>query len=348
LEANLIEKTTIVILNWNGEKFLNDFLPSLIKYSNGCRIIVADNKSSDGSIVFLQQNFPQVEFVLNDENGGFAKGYNDALKRINAEFYVLINSDVEVSENWLNPLLEAIKKDEKLAAVQPKILAFHEKTSFEHAGASGGFIDKNYYPFCRGRIFNLIEQDKSQYDGEIEVFWTSGACMLIRSSVFHQVNGFDEDFFAHMEEIDMCWRIKRLGYRLKIIPSSHVYHVGGGTLNYESPNKVYLNFRNSLFMITKNHQGVLVLKLFYRLTLDGIAALHFLSKGKFSFLLAVLKAHFSFYKLLPKMVRKRKAFSPDKKLFNQAGFYKGSILWAYYFKKIKVFSKLNMRFFSDY
>jgi GT2 family glycosyltransferase len=345
LGQDLIEKTAIVILNWNGKQFLSDFLPSLIKYSENCRLIVADNKSNDDSVSFLQENFPQVELVLNDENGGFAKGYNDALKRIQAEFYVIINSDIEVSENWLNPLLEAME-NEKIAGVQPKILSFHNKSKFEHAGASGGFIDKNYYPFCRGRIFDSIESDLGQYNGENEVFWISGACMLIRSEIFHQVNGFDEDFFAHMEEIDMCWRIKRLGYKFKVIPNSMVYHVGGGTLNYESPNKVYLNFRNSLFMITKNHHGILFLKLFYRMILDGIAGLQFLSKGRTSFFFAVIKAHVSFYKSLPKMLKKRRDFTPDKELFNQTGFYRGSIIWAYYFKKIKKFSNLNKRFFS--
>ncbi len=340
-----MKNLAIVILNWNGKQFLSDFLPTLIKFSSEARIILADNASCDDSVGFVKVNFPNVEIVLNQQNDGFAKGYNDALKQIDSEFFLLINSDVEVTENWLNPLFEAMS-DINIAAVQPKILSFYSNNKFEHAGASGGFMDKNYYPFCRGRIFGETEIDANQYNGETEVFWTSGACMLIRSEIFNQLNGFDEDFFAHMEEIDLCWRIKRLGHCLKVIPNSLVYHVGGGTLNYESPRKIYLNFRNSLFMITKNHQGILILKLMYRMILDGIAALQFLAKGKFKFFYAVLRAHGSFYILFPKMIQKRKSFNPKKELFNKIGFYKGSILWAFYFKKIKTFSKLNMRLFN--
>jgi GT2 family glycosyltransferase len=347
LESKILQNTAIVILNWNGKQFLADFLPTLIKYSDSSRIVVADNASSDDSLSFLKENFPQVEIVLNQENGGFAKGYNDALKQIDAEYYLLINSDIEVSENWLLPLCKEME-DAQVAAVQPKILSYYKKDYFEHAGASGGFIDKNYFPFCRGRIFNAVEQDSAQYDGGMEVFWTSGACMLVRADIYHQLNGFDEDFFAHMEEIDLCWRMKRLGYSLKVQPASKVYHVGGGTLNYESPNKTYLNFRNNLFMITKNYQGILFFKLFYRLSLDGLAGIQHLVKGKYKFCFAIIKAHGSFYKMLPKMLKKRKEFSPDKQSFNKNGFYKGSILWAFYFKKIKKFADLNMRFFSDY
>jgi hypothetical protein len=340
-----LKDIAIVILNWNGKDYLQKFLPTLIKYSGEARIILADNASTDDSIEFVHDNFPSVELIKNASNGGFAKGYNDALRQIEAKYFLLINSDIEVSENWLAPLFDAIQV-ENVAAVQPKILSFENPFKFEHAGASGGFIDKNGYPFCRGRIFDQCELDENQYDGETDVFWTSGACMLIHSDVFRQVNGFDEDFFAHMEEIDMCWRIKRLGYDLKAIPSSKVYHVGGGTLSYESPNKVFLNFRNNLYMITKNHQGFLVGKLFYRMLLDGVAALQFLVKGKFYFFYAVLRAHFAFYKNVGKMLKKRKDFKIDKSKFNSAGLYKGSILWAFYFKGIKKFSKLNMRFFS--
>lgn len=335
----------IVILNWNGQKFLEQFLPTLIKFSADARIIVADNYSTDESVSFIQHNFPQAELVLNKENGGFAKGYNDALKQISAKYFLLINSDIEVSENWLNPLFQAIQK-ENLAAVQPKILSFHKKEYFEHAGASGGFLDKNGYPFCRGRLFDLCEKDENQYDGETDVFWTTGACMLIRSEVFQEVGGFDEDFFAHMEEIDMCWRIKRLGYDLKAIPSSTVYHVGGGTLNYESPNKVYLNFRNNLYMLTKNYQGILALKLLYRMILDGVAGMQFLLKGRFSYFRAILRAHGTFYRNFSKMLRKRKAFQPERSLFNTKGYYSGSILWAFYFKGIRKFSDLNQRLFK--
>ncbi len=340
-----MDQIAIVILNWNGQKFLSDFLPSVIAHSGDARIILADNASTDSSVHFVQTHFPQVEIVVNSENGGFAKGYNDALKRIESPYYLLLNSDVEVTENWLVPLLEQMK-DPKIAGCQPKVLAYGNKQKFEHAGACGGYLDRNYFPFCRGRIFDETETDEGQYNGENEVFWTSGACMLIRSEVYHRVGGFDELFFAHMEEIDMCWRIKRLGYSFKIIPSTHVYHVGGGTLNYFSPKKTYLNFRNSLFMIAKNHDGLLFPKMFYRMSLDGIAATTFLLKGKPRHFYAVFQAHRDFYKKLRTMLRKRAALKSLSTTFNDRGLYRGSILWARYFKHIHQFSKLNMRFFE--
>lgn len=340
-----MNQIAIVILNWNGKHFLKEFLPSVIKHSGDARIILADNASSDDSISFLTSEFPNIEIIQNDQNGGFAKGYNDALKKVESKFYLLLNSDVEVSENWLIPLLKTMN-DSQIAGCQPKVLAHSNKSKFEHAGAAGGYLDHNYYPFCRGRIFNETEDDSHQYDGEAEVFWTSGACMLIRSELFHQVGGFDELFFAHMEEIDLCWRIKRLGYAFKIIPSSEVYHVGGGTLNYFSPKKTYLNFRNSLYMITKNHAGWLGPKLFYRMLLDGIAAMMFLVSGKPSHFNAVFMAHIDFYMNIKNMLSKRKNLKMNSGNFNRTGLYRGSILWAKYFKKIHSFSKLNMRLFD--
>lgn len=340
-----MKEIAIVILNWNGQHFLEEYLPKLVLQSSGARIIVADNDSSDDSITFLKKNYPQIELILNKQNGGFAKGYNDALSQVQAKYYLIINSDIEVSENWLSPLFEAIQ-DEELAAVQPKILSLHKRNYFEHAGAVGGFIDKNLYPFCRGRIFNVCEEDLGQYDSQTEVFWTSGACMLIKANVFHAVNGFDEDFFAHMEEIDLCWRIKKMGYKLAVVPQSKVFHVGGGTLNYDSPNKVYLNFRNSLFMLCKNYEGLLFPKLFYRLFLDGIAAIQFIFKGRPTYTLAVLKAHFSFYGKIAKMLQKRKFIksTTNSKMKNPS--YSGSIVWAFYFKRIQKFSELNQRLFK--
>ena len=341
-----MNQIAIVILNWNGRDFLEKFLPNVLRYSGDARIIVADNASTDDSVSFLKENFPTVELVVNDANGGFAKGYNDALKKIESPFYLLLNSDVEVTENWLNPLYE-VMKDGTVAGCQPKVLSYQNKNQFEHAGASGGFLDHNYYPFCRGRIFETTELDTNQYDHEIEVFWTSGACMLIRSELFHQVGGFDEDFFAHMEEIDMCWRIKRLGHAFKVVPSSKVYHVGGGTLSYFSPKKTFLNFRNSLFMITKNHEGILFFKLFYRFVLDGLAAFLFLLSGKPQHFLAVFNAHRSFYGKMNTMLKRRKLLKESSTQFNETGLYHGSILWAKYFKKITAFNKLNMRFFKN-
>lgn len=337
----------IVILNYNGRNYLEQFLPSVIEHSEGVRIIVADNKSTDDSIQFLENTYPFIEVVLNLANGGFAKGYNDALSKITSNYYLLLNSDIEVTEGWLNPLIDVIKED-KVAGCQPKILSYYTKNVFEHAGASGGFLDRNFFPFCRGRIFDLIEVDNGQYNNTQEIFWASGACMLIKSSVFHEVGGFDEDFFAHMEEIDMCWRIKKLGYQFKVVPSSTVYHVGGGTLAYHSPKKTYLNFRNSLFMITKNYEGLLVVKLFYRLLLDGIAGVVFILKGSPSHTLSVLKAHRDFYRKLLKMLNKRNSLknSPKCKQSELGGFYRGSILWARYFKGIMKYSELNHRLFK--
>jgi GT2 family glycosyltransferase len=336
----------IVILNWNGKNFLEKFLPTIIKFSSNAEIIIADNQSTDDSVEFIQKNFPSINIVINESNGGFAKGYNDALAKIKATYYLLLNSDIEVTEGWLTPLLKTIK-EENVAACQPKILSFNNKSKFEHAGACGGFLDKNYYPFCRGRILEYTEIDKNQYDFEQEIFWASGACMLIKSDLFHQLNGFDEDFFAHMEEIDLCWRIKKLGYNIKVNPNSLVYHVGGGTLNYMSPFKTFLNFRNSLFMILKNHEGYYFIKIFKRLLLDGIAGVLFLLKGQPKHTIAVLKAHAGFYKLFFKMIEKRKIIYKQSTNFNANGLYKGSILWAKYFKKINTFSKLNFRLFSN-
>ncbi len=340
-----MNQIAIVILNWNGKHFLKDFLPSVIKYSGDARIIVADNASSDDSISLLSNDFPTIEIIQNDQNGGFAKGYNDALRKVDSPYYLLLNSDVEVSENWLIPLLRSMENP-KIAGCQPKVLSHGDKTKFEHAGAAGGYLDHNYYPFCRGRIFNETEKDTQQYDGEAEVFWTSGACMLIRSELFHKAGGFDELFFAHMEEIDLCWRIKKLGYNFKIIPSSEVYHVGGGTLDYLSPKKTYLNFRNSLYMITKNHAGWLFPKLFYRMLLDGIAAMLFLFSGKPRHFWSVFRAHIDFYKHISTMLKKRKELKKIQIDFNATGLYRGSILWAKYFKRIHSFSNLNMRLFD--
>lgn len=342
----LVKNTAIVILNWNGKELLEQFLPKVIQYSGDARIIVADNASTDDSISFLQKNFPEIEIIENESNGGFAKGYNDALKKIDAEFFVLLNSDVEVSDNWLRPLLEKMQ-DKNVAGCQPKILSYNNKTHFEHAGAAGGFIDKNYFPFCRGRLFDVVEEDKKQYDESMEIFWATGACLLIRSELFHKANGFDEDFFAHMEEIDLCWRIKKWGYSFFVVPSSKVYHVGGGTLPYSSPKKVYFNFRNNLFMLIKNHDGWLFPKLFYRMMLDGLAAALFLVKGQFNSIGAIFNAHMAMYKNLPSLLKKRKEIKTNTTSFNPAGIYNANILWAFYAQKKKKFNDLNNKFFRS-
>lgn len=343
----MLSEICIVILNWNGRSYLEKFLPNVIANSGEAKIIVADNASTDDSVAFLKQHFPAISIVQNTSNGGFAKGYNDALKQISSKYYLLLNSDIEVTPGWLEPLYSTISNDSSIIGCQPKILAQTNKHLFEHAGASGGFLDRNYYPFCRGRIFEVIEEDKGQYDYAQEIFWASGACLLIRSDAFHEHGGFDDDFFAHMEEIDLCWRIKRNGGKFFVNPNSVVYHVGGGTLDYMSPKKTYLNFRNSLLMITKNHQGFLPTKIFYRLCLDGIAGISFLIKGDYRHTLAVLRAHIDFYKMLPDFLVKRKKLKTPKHQFNSNGWYKGSILWAKYVKKISCYKGLNLRLFSD-
>lgn len=332
----------IVILNWNGRKLLEQFLPTVLEHSKGARIYVADNASVDDSIAFLKSSFPEIHILQNTSNGGFAKGYNDALKHVNEKLYLLLNSDVEVTENWLLPLLEEISQ-ENVVGVQPKILAQRNKTHFEHAGASGGFIDRDFYPFCRGRLFDIVEEDKGQYDYPMEVFWTSGACMLIRREIYWKVGGLDEDFFAHMEEIDMCWRIKKLGYSLRVVPASVVYHVGGGTLDYQSPHKTFLNFRNSLFMITKNYDGWLFGKIFKRLILDGISGVLYFVKGKFKLTFAIVKAHFAFYQSFGKILAKRKQIQSHVSFKEIKGVYKGSVVGAKFIKGIQQFSKLNLR-----
>ena len=340
-----VKNVAIVILNWNGKELLEQFLPNVINYSGDARIIVADNASSDESIDFIENKYPTIEIIRNQQNGGFAKGYNDALKLIDAEFYVLLNSDVEVTENWLEPMFNAMKNP-KTAGCQPKILAYNNREYFEHAGAAGGYIDKNYFPFCRGRLFDNVEKDNGQYDNEVEIFWATGACMMIRAELFHKANGFDEDFFAHMEEIDLCWRIKKWGYHFKAVPSSKVYHVGGGTLPYSSPKKVYYNFRNNLMMITKNHEGYWAPKLYYRMALDGIAAVMFLLKGQFKSFSAVFNAHMYQHAHLRKTLKKRKEIQKGTTHFDASGLYRGNILWAYFIQKKKKSSDLDSSKFN--
>lgn len=335
----------IVILNWNGKKFLERFLPDVVRFSEPYRVVVADNASTDDSLAYVREHHPGVEIVVNDSNGGFAKGYNDALKKVTAEFYLLLNSDVEVTEGWLEPLMETMK-DPTIAGCQPKIKSFDRRGEFEHAGACGGYVDKDYFPFCRGRIFDAIEADHGQYDYPTTVFWATGACMLIRSEVYWKADGLDERFFAHMEEIDLCWRAQRMGYQFKAIPSAVVYHVGGGTLSYLSPRKTYLNFRNSLLMIYKNYEKPLFSMLFRRLVIDGIAAISFLLRGNFSHFWAVYRAHMSFYRLLPSSRRERKKY---RHLPGTAtsGKYNGSVVVAKFLKKIHSFEKLNQRLLEN-
>jgi GT2 family glycosyltransferase len=306
-------------------------------------IIVADNASTDSSIEFLQQEYPEIRIISNLTNGGFAKGYNDALAQVDADYFILLNSDIEVTERWIEPVIDLMESDRSIAACQPKLLSYYQREKFEYAGAAGGFIDKYGYPFCRGRIFQDIETDNGQYNDAFEVFWATGACMFVRAEVYRQFGGFDEDFFAHMEEIDFCWQLKNGGYKIFYCPDSVVYHVGGGTLPKASWQKTYLNFRNNLALLYKNLPHHLMLPVFsVRFPLDGVAAIKFLLDGGYRDFYAVIRAHLHFYRNLRRLRNKRKL--TVKTLVH--GVYDGSLLKEYYFRKIKVFSQLDPERFA--
>jgi len=332
-------KIAVVVLNWNGKAWLEKFLPTLVKYSQEATVFVADNASNDDSVFFVKNNLPSVKIILNPTNGGYAKGYNDALRQIDAEYFVLINSDIEVTEGWISPIIDLMDSDKKIAACQPKLLDYNNRNTFEYAGASGGFIDNLGYPFCRGRIFDDIEIDKGQYNDVIEVFWATGACLFVRASYFNEIGSLDEDFFAHQEEIDLCWRLKNKGYKIMVQPKSVVYHVGGGTLNAGSPFKTYLNFRNNLFMLFKNSPTSTLFTIIpSRLVLDGVAALTFLNKDKgLQHVLAIAKAHFIFYFEIPKLIAKRQKIKQKNNLVGKVDY---SILLKNKIKGIKEFSEL--------
>lgn len=302
-------KTAIAILNWNGRKLLEEFLPSVTNNSNGATVYVIDNASDDDSVDYLNVYFPEIKIISNSENFGFAKGYNTGIQKIlkqqnDIELLCLLNSDVKVSENWLVPMIELFKKNKEIAAAQPKILDYKNPSKFEYAGAGGGFIDNYGYPYCRGRVFWTLEEDKGQYDDTIQSFWASGACFFVRAADFVKLKGFDESFFAHMEEIDLCWRLNNSGREIYYCGQSKVYHLGGGTLKTNSPEKTYLNFRNNLSMLVKNlPKGKLVLVIVSRLFLDGITGLIFLIYEGFPHCWAIVRAHFGFYRKLPGNLR---------------------------------------------
>ncbi|WP_298116225.1 glycosyltransferase family 2 protein [Flavobacterium sp.] len=328
------KKIAVVILNWNGVKLLEQFLPSIVSFSDEAQVYVADNASTDASVQFVKDNYPTVKIIQNNGNYGFANGYNIALQQVEEEYYCLLNSDVEVTKNWLTPILSLFENENNIAIIQPKILDFKNKEYFEYAGAAGGFIDKYGYPFCRGRVFETIEKDNHQYDDEIEIFWASGACFFIRKDVYRKLNGFDGDFFAHQEEIDLCWRAFNLGFKAKYISESIVYHVGGATLNEGNPKKTFLNFRNSLLMLLKNlPKNKLFPILFMRLVLDGIAGIKFIFQGKFKHFFAILKSHFHFYHLISRNLKKRNASQKENY------FQTKSIVYNYFVKGGKVFEQ---------
>ena len=341
-----MKSVAVVILNWNGLKYLQQFLPSVVEHSSEmAEVWVVDNASTDESLLWIRERYPTVRILQNEQNFGFAKGYNVGLSQIDAEYYVLLNSDVEVTPHWIKPVIDFMSAS-SISACQPKILDYNRKEWFEHAGAAGGLIDKNGFPFCVGRIFNEFEKDHGQYNDNREVFWASGAALFIRAEHYHSVEGLDEDFFAHMEEIDLCWRLKNLGHKVGVCGTSTVYHVGGGTLNAINPYKTYLNFRNNLYLLVKNyHLSSLAIKLFCRLLLDGVAALRFLLEGKPSYTLAVLKAHISFYLSFTLMLKKRRKRKFAVSQSNHTGFYNRSILADFFLKKRKRFTELDSEAF---
>jgi len=323
-------------LNWNGIELLKQFLPDVIKYSPEATVYIADNASTDSSVQFVKENFPQAIVIQNQINGGYSKGYNDALSKLTEDIFILLNSDVQVTPYWLEPIISIFKDKAEVAAVQPKILDFKKPDHFEYAGAAGGFIDLFGYPYCRGRIFDSIEKDEGQYEDESNIFWASGACLAIRKERFYEVGGLDEDYFAHQEEIDLCWRLHNFGYQIIYTPNSVVYHIGGATLNSQNPKKTYYNFRNSLFNLVKNvPSNKIIIVIFVRLILDGLAAFKFLFELKFEHFTAVFRAHLSFYHYFPKIIKKRQKISNSSSYFTKI-----SVVWSHYLKGINKYSNL--------
>ncbi len=333
-------KLAVVVLNYNGVDLLAKFLPTLVQHSAGAKLYLADNGSTDNSVAFVAEHFPEITCIRLEKNLGFAGGYNAALQQISADVYCLLNSDVAVTANWIAPNLAWLNENSSHVACSPKILSYKNPEYFEHAGAAGGFLDVFGYPFCRGRIYDCVEKDNGQYNQTTEVFWATGACLFIKSKVFHELGGFDADFFAHMEEIDLCWRLKNRAYKIAYIADSHVFHLGGGTLSIYSPFKLFLNFRNSLFMLVKNYrQSNLALKILQRLVLDGFAALLFLCKGDWRYIGAIVKAHWAFFKALPKFMQKRRLENANIKTPSM-DLYPKSIAFDFFVQGKKYFKEL--------
>lgn len=328
--------TAVVILNWNGRALLEQFVPSVLEFSSEATIYVADNASADDSLEFLRKNFPEVKIIEIPENLGYAGGYNYAIDKLSEDIIILLNSDVEVTKNWLEPIISKFSTDPNIAAIQPKILDHKNKSKFEYAGAAGGFIDKYGYPYCRGRIFEELEEDHGQYDDEAEIFWASGACLAVRRAAYLEVGALDEDFFAHQEEIDLCWRLQNNGYRIYYCGNSRIYHVGGATLNEMNPHKTYLNFRNNLYLLLKNLKASdLFLIIFSRMVLDGLAAFKFLFEGKFNHFFAVFRAHLSFYSNIVKIYKKR-----GKDHYLTKYYEHSSVVYAHYIEGKNKFDQL--------
>lgn len=336
-------KTSVVILNWNGRKLLEQFLPIVLQHTldDETEVVIADNGSSDGSLDFLKANFSQVPVIALDKNYGFAEGYNRALQQVNSEYVVLLNSDVETTENWLSTMTGYLDEHPEVTAVQPKILAQTNKTHFEYAGACGGFIDRFGYPFCRGRILENVEEDSQQYNSVIPVFWATGACLCIRRRDYFEAGGLDARFFAHMEEIDLCWRLNARGKRIECIPQSVVYHVGAASLTKENPRKTYLNFRNNLLMLYKNSRlRSLVLAFTVRLFLDVLAFFHLLVRGKFDNAKAIIQAHKDFFKMRSDFKYSRQENLSKRVVGHIPTKFRGSILWNYYLRGKKTYAAI--------
>jgi GT2 family glycosyltransferase len=338
---------SIVILNWNGMQYLERFLPALITHTihPDAEIVVADNGSEDGSLAFIKKTFPGIRTIELDRNYGFSGGYNRALEQVDARYAILLNSDIEVTEGWLEPMLELMEHDEMVAACSPRIMDYHRRSYFEYAGAAGGFMDRYGYPFCRGRIFDHLEEDNGQYDDPADLFWGSGACLMVRVDAFRKAGGLDERFFAHMEEIDLCWRLQRMGYRIRFVPHATVYHVGGATLNRKDPFKTYLNFRNNLLLLYKN----LPVRgrnriLFFRMILDGISALRFLIGGDMKDFRAVFRAHRAYYgmKSSYRGIKNRSKYPENSVIVS--GIFPGSIVIEFFLKGKRRFDELDQKF----
>ncbi len=334
-------KISIALLNYNGKKHLQTFLPSVVRHSDlpGVEICLIDNGSTDDSVVFVREKYPEIEIIQLDKNYGFAGGYNRGLKEISAQYFVLLNTDVEVTANWLLSVIDFLDKNKNVAACQPKVLSYRNKTKFEHAGASGGFIDYLGYPFCRGRMVEVMEKDKGQYDNITDVFWATGACLFIRSDEFFDAGGFDDNFFAHMEEIDLCWRLKARGKRISCVPQSIVYHLGGGTLNKENPHKTYLNYRNNLLMLYKNMPDAMLRKtLALRCALDHLSALVMMVSGKLKDARAVLKARADFKKMKKEYLLHRQQNLEATICNIHPEMYFKSLILSYYLLRKKTFN----------
>jgi GT2 family glycosyltransferase len=336
-------RVALVIIHWNRRDFLEQFLPSVVKsnYEN-LEIIVVDNASADDSIKFLKENYPSIRLIRHNYNYGYAGGYNRALSQVNADYYILLNNDIEVPEHWIDPIIERMESDHRIAACQPKILQFKQKDSFEYAGAGGGFIDRFGYVFCRGRIFESIEVDQGQYNEAMPVFWATGACLALRADAFHEVHGFDENFFAHMEEVDLCWRLQLAGYDIWVEPASHVFHVGGGTLSKIRPQKTYLNFKNSLVMLLKNLPlsiGIWLIPI--RTILDFLSSLYFLMNGEPRHSWAIHRAHYEFFFRFRKWYRLRAYIKRKRAHQDLKGVYPGSIVYEHFIRRTTSFSELE-------